>query len=125
MSSSTGARSKSNANSEMTKANDTTTSPVNTTPQSNLPDTSGKNEKKKKVFIFYIIIFFPMHYIFLVFESKGMVLFSCLDEVYPSKDFWIKAKWEKLRRRTSQAKHGRRRWSYSWYSLHAFFSLFP
>ncbi|KAK7369373.1 hypothetical protein VNO80_11410 [Phaseolus coccineus] len=48
MSSSTGARSKSNANSEMTKANDTTTSPVNTTPTSNLPDTSGKNEKKKK-----------------------------------------------------------------------------
>ncbi|XP_047163931.1 type I inositol polyphosphate 5-phosphatase 5 [Vigna umbellata] len=49
MSSSTGARSKSNANFEMTKANEAAaTSPVNTTTASNLPDTSAKNEKKKK-----------------------------------------------------------------------------
>ncbi|KAL2343035.1 hypothetical protein Fmac_004320 [Flemingia macrophylla] len=51
MSSSTGARSKSNANSnsEMTKANDITLSPVNSTASSNLQDTSAnKNEKKKK-----------------------------------------------------------------------------
>ncbi|QCD84717.1 phosphatidylinositol-bisphosphatase [Vigna unguiculata] len=57
MSSSTGARFKSNANSEMTKANEASTSPVNTTTTtttttttvtSNLPDTSAKNEKKKK-----------------------------------------------------------------------------
>ncbi|XP_020236924.1 type I inositol polyphosphate 5-phosphatase 5 [Cajanus cajan] len=51
MSSFTGARSKSNANSnsEMTKANDVTLSPVNSSVSSNSQDTSAnKNEKKKK-----------------------------------------------------------------------------
>ncbi|TKY60308.1 Type I inositol polyphosphate 5-phosphatase 5 [Spatholobus suberectus] len=48
MSSFTGAPSKSNANFEMTKANDITFSPVNTNITSNSPDTSVKNEKKKK-----------------------------------------------------------------------------
>jgi len=123
MSSSTGARFKSNANSEMTKANEASTSPVNTTTTtttttttvtSNLPDTSAKNEKKKKVFLFYVIIHFSMHYVFIAFQYKGMVHFffldpfCCLDEVYPSEDFRIKAKWEELRRRSIQTRHGRR-----------------
>ncbi|KAG5029706.1 hypothetical protein JHK87_013220 [Glycine soja] len=49
MSSFTGARSKANANSEMTKANDTNLCPINTsTITSTSPDTSAKNDKKKK-----------------------------------------------------------------------------
>ncbi|KAK7399518.1 hypothetical protein VNO78_10703 [Psophocarpus tetragonolobus] len=48
MSSFTGAGCKSNANSEMTKANDPSISPVNATITLNSADTSGKNEKKKK-----------------------------------------------------------------------------
>lgn len=54
MSSFTGARSKANANSEMTKANEINLCPVNTsTITSTSPDTSAKNEKKKKVFFIY------------------------------------------------------------------------
>ncbi|KAK7358950.1 hypothetical protein VNO77_00892 [Canavalia gladiata] len=48
MSSFTGARSKSNANFEMTKANGITFTPINTSITANSPDTSAKNEKKKK-----------------------------------------------------------------------------
>ncbi|KAG5015690.1 hypothetical protein JHK85_021826 [Glycine max] len=49
MSSFTGARSKANAKSEMIKANEINLCPINTsTITSTSPDTSAKNEKKKK-----------------------------------------------------------------------------
>lgn len=77
MSSSTGARSKVNANSEMTKANDISLSPPNTTITSNSPDTSVnvnanvKNEKKKKVFIYF--------YLFIIIINLFHALdFSCV-----------------------------------------------
>lgn len=80
MSSFTGARSKANANSEMTKANEINLCPVNTsTITSTSPDTSAKNDKKKKVFIFYCYYWFlisSVHYIFLVFKCNGDDTFS-------------------------------------------------
>lgn len=84
MSSFTGARSKANANSEMTKANDTNLCPINTsTITSTSPDTSAKNEKKKKVFIYLLLLlivnfFHALHFSRVVFYSFFFCLWSSL-----------------------------------------------
>ena len=61
-----------------------------------------------------------MRCIFLVLFFTRF-FFVC-DQVYPSKDFRIKAKWERFRRRDTQIiKCRRRRWSYSWYWIRDIF----
>lgn len=74
----------------------------------------SRMRRKRRFYIAFFLSFnFPPCIIALLHSCWPC--FFGVDQVYPAKDFRIKAKWERLRRRCTQIKR-RRRWSYSRYS---------